>query len=396
MTSKNILIGVTGGIAAYKVAYLVRGLVKNGHNVKVIMTREATEFITPLTLSVLSKNRVYTELSEPDHTWNSHVELGLWADVFVIAPSTANTLAKMACGIADNLLLTTYLSARCPIVVAPAMDLDMWEHYTTQDNLQKLEENGVHIVPVEVGELASGLVGKGRMAEPQTIIGFLQKILQPKNDLQGKKVLITAGPTVEEIDPVRFISNRSTGKMGIALARECLSRGADVHLVLGPVKLSPPEKAKVYNVTSAQSMAEAVFELKDKVDIFIFAAAVADYTPENVSSTKIKKSDADLSISLKRTVDIAQSIGEEKKKDQITVGFALETDSELDNAMSKLKRKNFDFIVLNSLRDKGAGFAVDTNKVTIISAKDNNVKKFELKSKGSVAIDIIDSIVSVL
>ncbi len=394
MAGKNVLIGVTGGIAAYKIAYLVRGLVKNGHNVKVIMTKEATEFITPLTLSVLSKNRVYTEFSEPDSTWNSHVDLGLWADVFVIAPLTANTLAKMSCGIADNLLLTTYLSARCPVVVAPAMDLDMWEHYTTQDNLQKLEENGVYVVPVEAGELASGLVGKGRMAEPQTIIDFLQNILQPKNDLQGKNVLITAGPTVENIDPVRFISNRSTGKMGIALADECIARGANAYLVLGPVSLNPPKNAKVYNVTSAQSMAEAVFELKDNMDIFIFAAAVADYTPETVSSMKIKKSDADLSISLKRTVDIAQTIGEAKRKDQITVGFALETNSELDNAMSKLKRKNFDFIVLNSLRDKGAGFAVDTNKVTIISAKDNNVKKFELKSKESVAVDIIDSIVS--
>ncbi len=396
MASKNILIGVTGGIAAYKVAYLVRGLVKNGHNVKVIMTKEATEFITPLTLSVLSKNRVYTEFSEPDHTWNSHVDLGLWADVFVIAPATANTLAKMSYGIADNLLLTTYLSARCPVVVAPAMDLDMWEHHTTQDNLKKLEANDVKVVPVEAGELASGLVGKGRMAEPQTIIDFLQKILQPKNDLQGKNVLITAGPTVEDIDPVRFISNRSTGKMGIALANECIARGANVYLILGPVKLSPPEKAKVYNVTSAQSMSDAVFELKDKIDIFIFAAAVADYTPEKVSPTKIKKSDADLNINLKRTVDIAKSIGKEKREDQITVGFALETDAELDNAMSKLKRKNFDLIVLNSLRDKGAGFAVDTNKVTIISAKDNNVKKFELKSKESVSVDIIDSVVSVL
>ncbi len=396
MTSKNILIGVTGGIAAYKVAYLVRGLVKNGHNVRVIMTKEATEFITPLTLSVLSKNKVYTEFSEPDYTWNSHVEFGLWADIFVIAPLTANTLAKMACGIADNLLLTTYLSARCPVVVVPAMDLDMWEHYTTQNNLQKLEDSGAQVIPVESGELASGLVGKGRMAEPQTIIDFLQKISEPKNDLKGKNILITAGPTVEDIDPVRFISNRSTGKMGIALANECLSRGANVYLVLGPVRLKPPEKANVYNVTSAQSMADVVFGLKDKIDIFIFAAAVADYTPEKVASTKIKKIDANLSISLRRTVDIAKSVGEEKKKDQITVGFALETDSELDNAMSKLKRKNFDFIVLNSLRDKGAGFAVDTNKITIISAKDNNVKKFELKSKESVSVDIVDSIVSVL
>ena len=392
---KNILLGITGSIAAYKAAYLVRFFVKNGYDVKVIMTESATEFISPLTLSTLSKNPVLTEFAT-EGQWHSHVELGLWADLFLIAPVTANTIAKMNTGIADNLLLTTFLSAKCPVIIAPAMDLDMWKHPVTQNNIKGLKQLGIDIIEVENGELASGLVGEGRMAEPEVIFDYIDKLLKKPQTLANKKVLITAGPTYENIDPVRFIGNRSTGKMGIALAGECLARGADVTLVLGPVKIEIPPNINVIRVQSAEEMAKAVFDKMADQDIFIMAAAVADYTPKNVSDVKIKKSEGDLVIELKRTIDIAKEIGAKKTKEQLMVGFALETDFELENAKKKLTKKNFDMIVLNSLKDKGAGFGYDTNKVTIISSKGNKISNFELKSKKKVAIDILDELENII
>ncbi len=392
---KNILIGITGSIAAYKSAYLVRLFVKAGYNVKVVMTEAATEMITPLTLSVLSKNKVFIDFSE-NNVWNNHVELGLWADVFVIAPATANTIAKMNHGIADNLLLTTYLSAKCPIVLAPAMDLDMWKHYITQNNIKELKSHGIDILSVENGELASGLFGEGRMVEPESIFEYIESMLYEKKDLQGKKVLITAGPTYENLDPVRYIGNRSTGKMGIALAKEVQRRGGDLTLILGPTKISSPAGVKVINVESAVDMAKSVFDNFQNQDIIIMAAAVADYTPKSVSKTKIKKKEGDLILELKRTIDIAATVGKKKNENQILIGFALETNSELENAMRKLKKKNFDLIVLNSLKDEGAGFAHDTNKITILSAKNNKISNFELKSKEKVAVDIIDEVVKLL
>jgi phosphopantothenoylcysteine decarboxylase/phosphopantothenate--cysteine ligase len=390
--NKNILLGITGSIAAYKSAYLIRLFVKKGYNVKVVMTKAATELITPLTISTLSKNIVYIDFSE-NGVWNNHVDLGLWADVFLIAPATANTIAKMNHGIADNLLLTTYLSAKCTVVLAPAMDLDMWKHYATQKNIEELKGRGVNIIPVDDGELASGLVGEGRMAEPEFIMEYIDSMFYEKKDLVDKKVLITAGPTYENIDPVRFISNRSTGKMGIALAKEAKKRGANVTLVLGPSKANPPVGVNLMKVESAAEMAKAVFDNYKDQDIIIMAAAVADYTPKNVSDTKIKKNDNDLNLELKRTTDIAASVGKDKRDDQILIGFALETDSELENAEKKLKKKNFDLIVLNSLKEKGAGFAYDTNKITIISAKNNKITNFELKSKEKVAVDILNEVV---
>lgn len=389
---RNILLGITGSIAAYKSAFLVRLFVKNSYRVKVIMTKAATDMITPLTLSTLSKNKVYVDFSE-DGVWNNHVELGIWADVFLIAPATANTIAKMNHGIADNLLLTTYLSARCPVVLAPAMDLDMWKHSATQSNIKSLTNKGVNIISVDNGELASGLIGEGRMAEPESIFEYTESLLHKNKDFAGKKILITAGPTYEKLDPVRFIGNRSTGKMGIALANEAKSRGGDVTLILGPSKIEPTTGVKLIRVESAEEMANAVFENKEEQDVIIMAAAVADYTPKHVSGTKIKKKDDDLVLELKRTVDIAATIGKEKKDDQILIGFALETDSELENARRKLKKKNFDLIVLNSLNEKGAGFAYDTNKITILSAKNNKITNFELKSKKKVAADILDEVV---
>ena len=392
---KNILLGITGSIAAYKAAYLVRLFVKNGYDVKVIMTESATEFISPLTLSTLSKNPVLTEFAT-EGQWHSHVELGLWADLFLIAPVTANTIAKMNTGIADNLLLTTFLSAKCPVIIAPAMDLDMWKHPVTQSNIKGLKQLGIDIIEVENGELASGLVGEGRMAEPEIIFDYIDKRLKKPQTLANKKVLITAGPTYENIDPVRFIGNRSTGKMGIALAGECVARGADVTLVLGPVKIEIPPNINVVRVQSAEEMANAVFDKMEDQDIFIMAAAVADYTPKNVSDVKIKKAEGDLVIELKRTIDIAKEIGAKKTKEQLMVGFALETDFELENAKKKLSKKNFDMIVLNSLKDKGAGFGYDTNKVTIISSKGNKISNFELKSKKKVAIDILDELENII
>ena len=392
MSGKNILIGVTGSIAAYKSAYLVRLFVKNGYNVKVVMSQSATDFISPLTLSTLSKNDVYVKFSE-EGKWNNHVDLGIWADVFLIAPITANTIAKMAVGVADNLLLTIYLSSRCPIVIAPAMDLDMWKHQATQKNVDLLKEADVEVISVAAGELASGLIGEGRLSDPEEIFEFVDAKLKTNQDLKGKHVLITAGPTHEFLDPVRYIGNRSTGKMGIAIAENCLARGAKVTLVLGPVNTTPPSKVNVINVVDAGSMAKAVFDIKDSVDIFILAAAVADYTPEIRSEVKIKKKDGNMSLKLKRTIDIAKNLGEKKAKNQILIGFALETDSELSNAQKKLEKKNFDLIVLNSLKDKGAGFGYDTNKITILSSKDNKIKNFKLKTKDKVAQDIIDEIV---
>jgi len=392
---KNILIGITGSIAAYKSAYLVRLFVKNDYNVKVIMTKSGSEFISPLTLSTLSKNKVYIEFAE-DGTWNSHVDLGLWADIFVIAPVTANTIAKMATGIADNLLLTTYLSAKCPVVIAPAMDLDMWRHVTTQSNLRILSKNNIDVISVNDGELASGLIGEGRMAEPEEIFSYIENKIKPDQSFKNKKVLITAGPTYENIDPVRFIGNRSTGKMGIAIAKQFLSRGAEVTIVLGPVNIETPYDAKIVNVTSAEEMANSVFTRVEENDIFIMAAAVADYTPVDVAKEKIKKEGGGLNLELKRTTDIAKKLGTLKNKKQIVVGFALETTDEIVNATDKLKKKNFDLIVLNSLKDKGAGFGFDTNKVSIISAKDNKIKNFQLKSKDKVAEDIVNEIFQIL
>lgn len=389
---KNILLGITGSIAAYKSAYLVRLFVKKGYRVKVIMTKAASEMITPLTLSTLSKNKVYIDFSEND-VWNNHVDLGLWADIFIIAPVTANTIAKMNHGIADNLLLTTYLSARCPVVIAPAMDLDMWKHSATQKNIRSLKDQGVDIISVDDGELASGLIGEGRMSEPEIIFEYVESFLHQNKDLEEKKVLITAGPTYEKLDPVRFIGNRSTGKMGIALAEEAMRRGGEVTLVLGPSKIDPPSGVKLIRVESAEDMANAVFDNYKTRDIIIMAAAVADYTPKSVSDTKIKKKDDDLILELKRTTDIAATVGKEKRDDQILIGFALETDSEFENARKKLKKKNFDLIVLNSLNDKGAGFAHDTNKITILSAKNNKISNFKLKSKKKVAGDILDEVV---
>lgn len=393
MQGKHILIGVTGGIAAYKTAYLIRDLVKRGAEVKVIMTEKAKAFITPLTLATLSRNPILVDFFDPTNgAWNSHVSLGLWADAYVIAPATANTIAKMAHGIADNLLTTTYLSARCPIFVAPAMDLDMYAHPTTQENIEYLKNKGVNIIDAASGFLASGLEGKGRMAEPEEISERISAFFNSKQELSGKKVLITAGPTHEKIDPVRFIGNHSSGKMGYALAEECASRGADVYLVSGPVQIKAKHpNIKTISVESAQEMYEASNKEFDTSDICILCAAVADFRPETQADEKIKREKDDLVIRLKPTQDIAASLGAKKKDNQILVGFALETNNEAENAQGKLIRKNLDFIVLNSLKDANACFGYDTNKITIIE-KNGNSEAFCLKSKTEVAKDIIDKI----
>ena len=393
MQGKHILIGVTGGIAAYKTAYLIRDLVKRGAEVKVIMTEKAKAFITPLTLATLSKNPILVDFFDPTNgAWNSHVSLGLWADAYIIAPATANTIAKMAHGIADNLLTTTYLSARCPVFVAPAMDLDMYAHPTTQENISYLKSKGVNIIDAASGFLASGLEGKGRMAEPEEISNFVADYFSASKDLAGKKVLITAGPTYEKIDPVRFIGNHSTGKMGYALAEECAARGAKVSLVSGPVQIKAKHpNINTISVTSAEEMYNAANAEFEDSNICILCAAVADFKPETQADEKIKREKDDLVIRLKPTQDIAASLGAKKRKDQIMVGFALETNNEAENAQGKLKRKNLDFIVLNSLKDANACFGYDTNKITIIE-KDGETKAFELKSKTEVAKDIIDNI----
>ncbi|MDD2799278.1 MAG: bifunctional phosphopantothenoylcysteine decarboxylase/phosphopantothenate--cysteine ligase CoaBC [Bacteroidales bacterium] len=394
LKSKKIVLGISGGIAAYKCAQLVRLLVKQGAEVKVIMTTLAKEFITPLTLATLSKNPILVDFFDPTNgEWNSHVKLGLWADAYVVAPATANTMAKMANGVADNLLLTTYLSARCPVFFAPTMDLDMYAHPTTQQNIQTLTSFGNIVIEPGIGELASGLEGKGRMAEPEEIVAILEDYFSIKKELTGKKIVITAGPTYEKIDPVRFIGNYSSGKMGFALAEECAKRGAEVTLVCGPVNLETqiPNIQRI-DVESAQEMFEAATNAFKTADSAILCAAVADFTPESSSHEKIKREKDDLVIRLKPTQDIAATLGKSKREKQILVGFALETNDEQSNAQSKLERKNLDFIVLNSLQNTGAGFRHDTNQISIIE-KSGEISDFELKSKQAVASDIIDRLV---
>lgn len=394
LNGKKILIGVCGSIAAYKTAYIIRLLKKQHADVRVIMTPSASGFITALTLSTLSKNPVLTRFTVGDQgEWNNHVELGLWADVFVIAPASANTLAKMANGICDNLLLAVYLSARCPVYVAPAMDLDMHKHASTQANMRILQESGVKIIDAEHGELASGLTGIGRIAEPESIVSIIDDLLSSGSPLQGKKALVTAGPTYEKIDPIRFIGNHSSGKMGVAIARQLMAYGAEVKLILGPVSnLFNLEGINVSNVTSADEMYELAKEQFAGADITVLAAAVADYKPRISADSKIKKNKDNLTFELIKTPDIAVSLGKIKSDDQIIVGFALETDNEVENAREKLFSKNFSMIVLNSLNDPGAGFGHDTNKISILD-KDNNTREYELKSKTDVAKDIVDAIV---
>jgi phosphopantothenoylcysteine decarboxylase/phosphopantothenate--cysteine ligase len=399
LKGKHIILGVTGGIAAYKAAILVRLLVKEGAEVRVLMTPLAKQFITPLTLATLSKNPILTDFFNAENgEWNSHIDLALWADLYVIAPATANSIAKIANGIADNLLLTTYLSARCPVMIAPAMDLDMFAHPATQKNLDILRSYKNIIIEPQTGELASGLEGKGRMEEPEHIIKAIQNLfesdIQNKSNLSGKKILVTAGPTCEPIDPVRFIGNYSSGKMGYAIADELCSRGAIVTLVSGPVNILPKnQKINLIKVNTAAEMFDACVRCFELMDAAILSAAVADYTPSNPLSTKIKKENDNLSLELRPTKDIAASLGQAKRLNQILVGFALETNDELSNAQKKLQSKNFDFIVLNSLNDAGAGFQSDTNMVTLID-KHNNIEKSELKSKAEVAIDIVNKLVT--
>lgn len=395
LSGKRILLGVTAGIAAYKTANLVRLFIKSGAEVQVVMTPASKDFITPLTLSTLSKNPVHStfyDKEEENELWNNHVELGLWADVFVIAPATANTLSKMTHGTCDNLLLATYLSAKCPVYFAPAMDLDMYKHPSTLESLKKLQEYGNIMIPATSGELASGLVGEGRMAEPEDILSFIEADIASKLPLKGKKVLLTAGPTYEAIDPVRFIGNHSSGKMGFALAKNAADLGAEVFLVTGPTSQQLQHSSvAVIPVSSADEMYEAAHRHFGAADIAILSAAVADYKPKNVASQKIKKKDASLEIALEPTKDILASLGAVKEH-QFLVGFALETQNELENALSKLERKNLDAIVLNSLNDKGAGFATNTNKVTFID-RSKKVIPFELKSKDEVAKDILNEII---
>lgn len=393
LKDKKIILGVCGSIAAYKSAVLTRLLVKEGAHVKVIMTPSAKDFITPLTLSTLSKNPVLSEFAR-DKTgqWNNHVELGLWADALVIAPASANTLAKMANGLCDNLLLAVYLSARCPVFIAPAMDLDMLQHPSTQRNLKAVNAAGNRIIDTEFGELASGLTGQGRMAEPETILEQLKTFFHAGQALSGKKVLVTAGPTHEAIDPVRFISNHSSGKMGFAIAEALANHGAEVNLVTGPTQQHTQHpRIRVKQVTSAKEMFDSCSEFFEGSDITVLSAAVADYKPVEAALQKIKKKDEILTLALTRTDDIAASLGKRKQNGQLIVGFALETEEEEGNALKKLQSKNFDLIVLNSLNDPGAGFGHDTNKVTIMDGKKKST--FDLKSKKNVAADIVQAII---
>jgi phosphopantothenoylcysteine decarboxylase/phosphopantothenate--cysteine ligase len=397
LQNKKIVLGVCGSIAAYKSASLVRLLIKAGAEVQVVMTPDATGFITPLTLSTLSKNPVLVEYSNTETgEWNNHVELGLWADLMLIAPVSANTLAKMANGQSDNLLTAVYLSAKCTVYFAPAMDLDMWKHPATQQNIEQLKGYGNIMIPPGSGELASGLYGEGRMAEPEEIVGFLEADIKKKLPLVNQKILVTAGPTHEAIDPVRFIGNHSSGKMGFAIADQFAAMGADVILVTGPTSQTSHQRGiKRVDVTSALDMLEACLQYYKDVNACIMSAAVADFTPVSVSAQKIKKQDKDLNIELKKTTDILKTLGEQKSKGQILVGFALETNDEEKNAIDKLQRKNLDFIVLNSLNDEGAGFKTDTNKITII---DNKLQKttFELKDKNEVAKDICNKVAELI
>ncbi|WP_435622640.1 bifunctional phosphopantothenoylcysteine decarboxylase/phosphopantothenate--cysteine ligase CoaBC [Flagellimonas sp.] len=396
LSGKKILLGVTGGIAAYKTTFLTRLLIKAGAEVKIVLTTSASSFVSPLTLSTLSKNPVLMDFVHQDDgslSWNNHVELGLWADLMIIAPATANTLSKMANGTCDNLLLATYLSAKCPVYFAPAMDLDMYKHPSTKTTLDKLVSFGNKMIPAESGELASGLHGEGRMAEPETIRSFITNDLISGLPLKDKKVLITAGPTHEAIDPVRYLGNRSSGTMGFELAKSAAAQGARVVLVAGPTNLDTDnDRIQLIRVTSAQEMYDACHKHYANVDIAISAAAVADYRPKEVHTEKMKKKEGDLVIELERNPDILLSMGEQKKK-QFLVGFALETENELENAKGKLKRKNLDAIVLNSLKDDGAGFGAGTNKVSFID-KNLDIKTFALKTKPEVAADIWGEIIA--
>ena len=394
LQGKKIVLGITGSIAAYKAAVLTRGLIKKGAEVQIVITPAGKEFITPITLSALTSKPVISEFfSQRDGTWHSHVDLGLWADAMVIAPATAATIGKMAHGVADNMLVTTYLSMKAPVFVAPAMDLDMFAHPSTQHNLDILRSYGNHIIEPASGELASHLVGKGRMEEPEKIIEVLESFFARQQDLAGRKIVITAGPTYEKIDPVRFIGNYSSGKMGYALAEACASRGAEVVLVSGPVTLQAvhPNIQRI-DVESAAEMHRATADAFKDADAGILCAAVADFTPEQVADQKIKREKDDLVLRLKPTCDIAASLGKEKRPDQLLVGFALETCDEVSHAQDKLARKNFDFIVLNSLNDKGAGFRCDTNKITIIDRTE--AVSYPLKRKQEVAEDIVDKLSS--
>ncbi|MDN3586739.1 bifunctional phosphopantothenoylcysteine decarboxylase/phosphopantothenate--cysteine ligase CoaBC [Pedobacter aquatilis] len=396
LKNKNIILGVCGSIAAYKSAFLVRLLVKAGANVKVILTPDGGNFITPLTLATLSKNPVYTQYFEEETgVWSNHVELGLWADLIIIAPTSANTLAKLATGICDNLLTAVYLSAKCPVYVAPAMDLDMWKHETTQGNISKIKSFGNIVIAPESGELASGLYGEGRMAEPEEIVNFLNDSLKRGMPFYGKKVMVTAGPTFEAIDPVRFIGNHSSGKMGFAIADELSKMGADVTLIAGPTAQKAAQLLKRIDVVSAADMLNACTAIFAETDITVMCAAVADYKPKNISTQKIKKSESEFNLELEKTTDILASLGVVKTQNQILVGFALETNDEENYAKGKLEKKNLDLVILNSLNDKGAGFKSDTNKITIFN-KALQKTAFEVKSKAEVAKDICSEILKLI
>ena len=396
LKDKKIILGVCGSIAAYKSAVLVRLLVKAGANVKVILTADAANFITPLTLATLSKNPVYTQYFDAETgVWSNHVELGLWADLMLIAPASANTIAKLASGLCDNLLTAVYLSAKCPVYFAPAMDLDMWKHESTTHNVNQLQSYGNKLISPGSGELASGLHGEGRMAEPEEIVNHIINYLREGLPLLGKNALVTAGPTYEAIDPVRFIGNHSSGKMGFAIADELTSLGATVTLIAGPTAEKTSNSIKRIDVTSAADMLRACTAEFERADIMVMSAAVADYTPNIVQENKIKKTESEFSLELKKTQDILATLGKLKKKSQILVGFALETDNEEDNAIGKLKKKNLDFIVLNSLNDKGAGFKSDTNKITIFNKAFERIE-FPIKSKAEVAKDICAEILKLV
>ncbi len=395
LSGKKILLGISGGIAAYKTAILVRLFIKNGAEVKVVMTPDAKEFITPLTLSTLSKNPVHSSFTsdDEDETWNNHVDLGMWADLILICPATANTLSKMANGNCDNLLIAVYLSAKCPVYFAPAMDLDMYKHQSTKDSIAKLLENGNILIPAETGELASGLIGEGRLAEPESILDFIEADIIKSLPLRGKKVLVTAGPTYEAIDPVRYISNHSSGKMGFEIAKKASDLGAEVFLISGPSNQQISNRSiNLINVVSSKDMRKQVIKHYAKADIVIMAAAVSDFKPKDFSNKKIKKDNIQSKIELEKTKDILLELGS-LKKNQFLVGFALENENEIENSLKKLKNKNLDLIILNSLNDKGAGFGTETNKITIINKKQEQTN-FDLKDKSEVAEDILKSIMS--
>ena len=395
LSGKKILLGISGGIAAYKSAILARLFIKHGAEVKVVMTPDAKDFITPLTLSTLSKNPVYSSFTsdDEDETWNNHVELGMWADLILISPATANTLSKMATGNCDNLLIAVYLSAKCPVYFAPAMDLDMYKHPSTKESIAKLTANGNILIPAEVGELASGLVGEGRLAEPDSILNFIESDILNSLPLKGKKILVTAGPTYEAIDPVRYISNHSSGKMGYEIARKGADLGAEIYLVSGPSNQKISRRSiNLIDVVSSEEMHEKVIKYFEQVDVVIMAAAVADFKPKDFSNKKIKKDNIKPNIELEKTKDILLELGK-LKKNQFLVGFALENENEINNSLKKLKEKNLDLIILNSLNDKGAGFGTDTNKITIIN-KNQEKTNFDLKEKSEVAQDILDHIMT--